>query len=64
MAEIYRIISVALGVPPRADEKFTWDYYDANDKVRRWEGTPIEFYKAGLFLLCISVNVAYHLPSF
>ncbi|KDQ15243.1 hypothetical protein BOTBODRAFT_158482 [Botryobasidium botryosum FD-172 SS1] len=46
LSEIYRIMSIALGVPPSADKTFTWEYYDANDKVRRWEGTPIEFYKS------------------
>jgi bleomycin hydrolase len=46
MKEIYSILSATLGVPPKPDAKFTWEYYDADGKVGKWEGTPIEFYKA------------------
>ena len=46
MKEVYTIMSATLGVPPRADDKFVWDYYDKDGKAGRWEGTPREFYKA------------------
>lgn len=46
MKEIYTIMTATLGVPPLPNEKFTWDYYDENGKTGKWEGTPIEFYKA------------------
>ncbi|CAE6445273.1 unnamed protein product [Rhizoctonia solani] len=46
MAEIWKAMSVAVGVPPRPDEKFVWDYKDKDGKVKSWEGTPREFYKA------------------
>ena len=46
MKEIYTIMTATLGVPPLPNEKFTWDYYDENGKAGKWEGTPIEFYKA------------------
>ncbi|PFH49774.1 hypothetical protein AMATHDRAFT_62530, partial [Amanita thiersii Skay4041] len=45
MKEIYTIMTATLGVPPSSDTKFVWDYADANDKVGRWEGTPLEFYR-------------------
>ncbi|KAH8828303.1 peptidase C1B bleomycin hydrolase [Flagelloscypha sp. PMI_526] len=46
LAEIYTIMSATLGKPPRPDEPFVWEYYDANGKVGRWEGTPREYFNA------------------
>jgi len=46
MKDIYTVMSATLGVPPRANEKFVWEYYDTDGKVNRWEGTPVEYYKA------------------
>ncbi|THU87711.1 peptidase C1B, bleomycin hydrolase [Dendrothele bispora CBS 962.96] len=46
MKEIYKIMTAVLGVPPMPNEKFVWEYYDADGKVGRWEGTPLEYYKA------------------
>lgn len=46
MAEIWTIMTATLGVPPRPDSKFTWDYYDKVGKPKSWTGTPREFYKA------------------
>ena len=63
MAEIWRIITATLGVPPLAHEAFTWDYYDKDGKPHTWTGTPVEYYKAfsnkqypvSLVLSCFSV---------
>ena len=46
MNEIYNILTATLGTPPAKDEKFVWEYTDTDGKAGRWEGTPIEFYKA------------------
>lgn len=43
MKEIYTIMTATLGVPPMPDKQFVWEYYDADGKAGRWEGTPIEF---------------------
>jgi bleomycin hydrolase len=45
MTDIYTIMSATLGVPPRPDDKFVWDYYDENGKAMKWEGTPKLFYR-------------------
>lgn len=45
MKEVYTIMTATLGVPPMANEKFTWDYYDKDGKAGHWEGTAREFYK-------------------
>ncbi|TFY54500.1 hypothetical protein EVJ58_g8828, partial [Rhodofomes roseus] len=45
MKEVYTIMTATLGVPPRANDKFVWDYYDKDGKAGHWEGTPSEFYK-------------------
>lgn len=46
LKEVYVVMSATLGVPPRPDEKQTWDYYDKDGKPGSWTGTPREFYKA------------------
>ncbi|KAG6917714.1 hypothetical protein DXG01_001365 [Tephrocybe rancida] len=45
MKEIYTILTATLGAPPPADEKFSWEYTDADGKFGKWEGTPLEFSK-------------------
>ncbi|KAJ7262286.1 peptidase C1B bleomycin hydrolase [Mycena haematopus] len=45
MKEIYTIMTATLGVPPSPQEKFSWDYYDADGKPGSWEGTAQEFFK-------------------
>lgn len=44
LSEIYGVMSATLGVPPRPDDKFVWDYYDKDGKAGRWEGSPKQFY--------------------
>lgn len=57
MQEIYSVLTAALGVPPRPDAPFQWEYYDEKDKYGKWEGTPTEFYRA------FSGNCPVSLPS-
>ncbi|KLO19552.1 peptidase C1B, bleomycin hydrolase [Schizopora paradoxa] len=45
MKEVWAILTITLGIPPNPDEKFTWDYYDKDDKSQTWTGTPVEYYK-------------------
>lgn len=45
LAEVYNVCAVTLGVPPRADETFTWEYNDKDGKFCSWTGTPKEFYE-------------------
>ncbi|KAG6813314.1 hypothetical protein H0H92_012127 [Tricholoma furcatifolium] len=44
--EIYTILTATLGVPPSVDDKFTWEYTDADGKFGKWQGTPLEFARA------------------
>ncbi|KAH9858672.1 peptidase C1B bleomycin hydrolase [Lenzites betulinus] len=46
LREVYVVMSATLGVPPRPDDKLSWDYYDKDGKPGTWTGTPKEFYKA------------------
>ncbi|KAG1862597.1 peptidase C1B bleomycin hydrolase [Suillus subalutaceus] len=46
MQEVYTIMSATLGVPPKPNAPFTWEYYTEDGKYAKWEGTPLEFYKA------------------
>lgn len=43
MEEVYRIVSICLGVPP---EQFTWEYYDKQKQYTHVGPiTPLEFYQ-------------------
>ena len=48
MREIQCILTLMLGPPPKPAEKFTWEYFDANDKYHKVSLTPLEFAKLGL----------------
>ncbi|EXJ82850.1 bleomycin hydrolase [Capronia epimyces CBS 606.96] len=43
MQEVHCILTLMLGPPPKPDEKFTWEHYDANDKYNKVVKTPLEF---------------------
>ncbi|ETN41152.1 uncharacterized protein HMPREF1541_03087 [Cyphellophora europaea CBS 101466] len=43
MQEVHCILTLMLGPPPKPDEKFAWEYYDANDKFHRVSKTPLDF---------------------
>ncbi|WVF69407.1 hypothetical protein IAT40_004184 [Kwoniella sp. CBS 6097] len=45
MSEIFSTLSIALGSPPRPDQKLHWSYYDRDNKYHSWSGTPKEFYE-------------------
>ncbi len=45
LKEVYIIMSATLGVVPKPDEPFTWDYLDKDGKAASWTGTPKQFYK-------------------
>ncbi|KAN0090884.1 Peptidase C1B, bleomycin hydrolase [Tylopilus felleus] len=45
MQEVYTIMTATLGVPPKPDAPFTWEYYNEDGKYGKWEGTPLEFYR-------------------
>lgn len=41
--DVIRIATLCLGPPPAADEKFTWEFYDSNKKLKTVSLTPLEF---------------------
>lgn len=43
--QIYGILVLTLGVPPRVDETFTWDYTDKDGKFGSVTATPLDFYR-------------------
>lgn len=48
MEEVYRILAITLGAPPKANEEFTWEYYSGEGKTRKYHkitSTPLKFYK-------------------
>lgn len=45
LQEIYGILVLSLGVPPKPDDTFTWNFHDKDGKFRSITTTPLEFYK-------------------
>jgi bleomycin hydrolase len=45
MQQVYNMLVVGLGQPPKPTESFTWEYLDKNDKFHRITTTPKHFYK-------------------
>ena len=43
MAEVYRMLAIALGPPPRPDAEFTFSYRDKDAKFRSVTSTPRDF---------------------
>nr|POE62801.1 bleomycin hydrolase [Quercus suber] len=43
MQEVIRILTLCLGPPPAADEKFTWEFYDSAHKLKSVSLTPLQF---------------------
>ncbi len=44
LEEVYRVLAIACGTPPKPDEEFTWEYYDKDGKYHSLTSTPKEFY--------------------
>lgn len=45
LSEVYRILAITLGAPPKPNDKFVWEYYSKDKKYHRVETTPLKFYK-------------------
>nr|POE99481.1 bleomycin hydrolase [Quercus suber] len=43
MQEVVRVLTLCLGPPPAADEKFTWEFYDSAHKLKTVSLTPMQF---------------------
>ncbi|KAL1306250.1 hypothetical protein AAFC00_004340 [Neodothiora populina] len=43
MQEIIRILTLTLGPPPSANDRFTWEYYDKKHSFETLTMTPLEF---------------------
>ncbi len=41
--DIYRLMCIFLGEPPKPDEEFTWDFYDKDKKFHSVKATPKSF---------------------
>lgn len=42
MQEVHCILTLMLGPPPKPDEEFTWEYYDADRKYHSVKKTPLQ----------------------
>ncbi|PWN48042.1 peptidase C1B, bleomycin hydrolase [Violaceomyces palustris] len=45
MEEVYRIMAISLGSPPKPDAEFTFEYHDKDGKFHSLKATPRSFYK-------------------
>lgn len=46
MSEVYTMLAMMCGVPPKADEKLTFEFYDKNKKFQSIKATPKELHKS------------------
>ena len=46
MQEIHCILTLMLGPPPKPDDKFTWQYYDKEEKYHEESMTPLQLAKS------------------
>lgn len=46
MAEVYTILAMMYGVPPKPDETLTFEFYDKNKEYKCLKASPKEFYKS------------------
>ncbi|KAJ9107711.1 hypothetical protein QFC21_001171 [Naganishia friedmannii] len=54
MKQIFDVLCITLGTPPKAEEEFVWEYYDRDGKVCKIKSTPRDFYKA--VITCIKAD--------
>lgn len=43
--EVYNIIALSLGSPPKPEDLFKWEFLDKNGKYHAYESSPLDFYK-------------------
>lgn len=43
--EVYKVLTIFLGTPPKPDDEFTWEYYDKNKKYFKVVSTAKKFFK-------------------
>lgn len=43
--EVYNIIALSLGTPPKPDDLFTWEFLDKDGKYSHYETSPKDFYE-------------------
>lgn len=45
MKDVYNVLAITLGTPPKPEEEFRWESYDKDGKYFKIEMTPKDFYK-------------------
>ncbi|KAJ9121033.1 hypothetical protein QFC24_005014 [Naganishia onofrii] len=45
MKQVFDVLCITLGTPPKAEEEFVWEYYDRDRKVCKISSTARDFYK-------------------
>jgi bleomycin hydrolase len=46
MSEVYTILAMTCGVPPKADDKLTYEFYDKKGKFQSIKASPKEIYRS------------------
>ena len=46
MSEVYTILAMCVGVPPKADEKLNYEFYDKKKQFQVLQSTPLELYQS------------------
>lgn len=48
MKQVFDVLCITLGTPPKADDEFVWEYYDRDGKFCKLKSTPKSFYNVSL----------------
>lgn len=48
--QVFDVLCITLGTPPKADDEFLWEYYDRDGKFCKLKTTPKNFYNVSRFL--------------
>lgn len=48
--QIYKVVALALGTPPKPSDSFTWEYKDVHGNAKAVETNPLDFYKSHVSL--------------
>lgn len=51
MKQVFDVLCITLGTPPKADDEIMWEYYDRDGKFCKMNITPKSFYKVSCGLV-------------
>lgn len=54
--QIYGILVLSFGIPPKPEDTFTWNYYEKDGKFHTITTTPLDFYRDNMGAVSIGAS--------